>query len=435
MISKKSLICLVIAVALIGVGIYFALTLDTTKEVDNKDFEENYVTVYEKEVETLKEIKVVLENEEFAFLRDGDKFVKKDAPKTALISAVVNSLAYDVSTLVAKDIITESAVDISLYGLDKPKAVITAVFSDETITISIGGQTTNSAYFAKIDGDDRIFTLYSTRGDSLIKGFVNYRDLEVLDVSSSGLVKVEIKGDSETVILEKKDDKWHIAKPVSKAVTSESIDEDIFTRISSFIAEDYVDDTANNYAKYGLSNTSKSVYVEDSYGTKQRFYFGNVEDGSCYVRTEGKPGVFKMSSSVLKLFDIKSIDLIDAFVNLPHITDISKITVTSKGNTYTLENVKTDEKSVFKINGNEVSDVDYREAYKHVIGITMTDFCTDSYSISPYCTIEFLYNDKTVKRFDYTVISDRQMVVSENGACFGYVQKKSIDNALETLSK
>lgn len=429
MISKKSLICLIGIVALLGAGIYFAVSYNPDEAAENSNRTEEVIVIYDKDVNTLNEINVKLLDEEFSFERSGDTFINKNHPDVKLKSAVVGEFASDISVLVAKSIISNDASDLAMYGLDNPKAKITAVFEDETKEILVGGQTKDSAYFACVAGDKRIFTLYSTRGDSFIKPFKDYRELNVLAVTGDELTKVSVSDNGEVITVEKVDGKWFVTDPIYKEADENLLNEEIFAVISYYAAENYIDDTAENHEKYGLKNSLRSVYLEDSFGKKQTFYFGNTENGYCYVKLDGSDSVFIMKESALNVFDTKAIELVNSYVFLPNIKEIKQIDIKSEGKTYTLQN----QNGEYKINGVEVLEDKYKDMYRLAIGIRMSDFCSEPYSDDVFCTIDFIYNDSKVRTFEYVNISDRQAVVYENRQSMGYVIKKDITNLINSL--
>lgn len=430
MISKKSLISLIAAVLLIGAGIYFALSFNPdSKTKPDTDDAENVITIYNKDAEKISEIDVKLSDESFSFVRKDGKFVNKDYPEITLKSSSVDSLASDLALLVAKDIIKEGNINLSEYGLDNPKGEITVVFDDETKRLLIGSNTKDSAYFAKLDGDDRVFTLYSTRGDAFLRGFDEYRDTQILRVDGQELTKVSVIGGINDINLSKKDGKWYITSPVEREADETSANEKIFSVISYFSSENFVDNSDKNYEKYGLSNPKKYVYVEDSFGTKQKFYFGDSSDGYCYVRCDTQEGVFTMKEDTLSLFEVKNIEIADSFIYLPNVKNVKKIEISSEGKSYVLKS----ENGVYTIDGAQVLENKFKEIYQSIVGLRMSDFCFKNVSGDLICTVKFTMNDSSVREFKYVSAGDRQSVASENSNPIGYVPKKLINEMLDSL--
>lgn len=431
MISKKGLIALIVAVALIGVGIYFALSYNPVDEIEETPSTENKtVLVYENDVNTLREINVKLYDEEFSFVLTGDEYKLKKNPNAALKSSYVNELASNVAVMTAKDVIEENASDLEKYGFNSPKAVIKAVFDNEEKVIIIGGQTFESAYFMHIEGETKVYSIYSTRGDLLVKPLSYYRDLSLLKVTGTNLIKAQIKSEKENLSVEKINDKWFVTNPMYKDVNESVLNEKVFAIISYFEAKEFVDETNNNYAKYGLLNPQKSVYIEDDYGIKQTFYFGNTNGDVCYARVSGKDGVFTMDISTMDVFNVKASEMLDMYVTLPNIKSVKKITVFKDNKTYTLEKGEND----YKINGKITNEEEYRQIYMAVISAKMTDFCTLPYKNNLFAKIVFEYNDQSIRAFEYMDYSSRQTVVYENKKSVGFVQKSDITNTIEMFN-
>lgn len=428
MISKKSLICLIIAVVVIGLGVYFAVMFNPDSD-ESENVSGNLITIYDKDVEALNEIDVELKNESFSFVKADGKFVNKEFPDIKLKSSVVDSLASDISILTAKDIIEEGNINKAKYGLDTPKAKITAVFDDETIVLLVGGNTKDSAYFAMLDGTDRVFTLYSTRGDSFVKEFINYRDTQILLVDGQKLLRVQVTGGINDIYLEKTDEKWVVSSPLKRDADETSVNEKIFSVISYFNAESFIDDSSDNYAQYGLLDGAKTVYIEDSFGTKQKFYFGKSENGYCYVRIDGKNGVFTMKDSAMSVFDVKIIEIVDSFVFIPNINEVKSVEITTDSKKHLLEIDDT----VYKIDGVQILENKFKSVYQAVVGLRLSDFCFEKPSGSVICKVKFTLNDLSQRTFEYTDESDRQSIVCENGNAIGYVSKKLLSELFMML--
>jgi hypothetical protein len=428
MISKKGLIALIAVIVLIGTGIYFALSYNPVDETEEKPVAENTtVLVYDKDVSTLKEINVKLYDEEFSFVLTGNEYKLKKNPNASLKSSYVNELASNVAVMTAKDVIEEDASDLEKYGFYNPRTVIKAVFDNEEKVIIIGGQTYESAYFMHIEGETKVYSIYSTRGDLLVKPLSYYRDLSLLKVTGTSLIKAQIKSEKENLTVEKINDKWFVTNPMYKDVNESVLNEKIFAPISYFEAKEFVDETNNNYAQYGLLNPEKSVYLEDDFGIKQTFYFGNTDGNVCYARLSSKDGVFTMDVSTMDIFDVKASQMTDMYVTLPNIKEIKKITIFKDGKTYTLERGETD----YKINGVSSDEESYRQVYMAVLSAKMSDFCVVPYTNNLFAKAVFEYNDLSIRTFEYMDYSSRQTIVYENKKSMGYVQKSDITNAIE----
>lgn len=432
MISKKGLIALIVTIALIGTGIYFALSYNPKKEItENPPKENTTVLVYEKDVNNLKEINIKLYDEEFSFVLNGDVYKLKANPNASLKSAYVNELASNVAVMTAMDVIEQDAYDLEKYGFNNPKAVIKAVFNDEEKVIIIGGQTYESAYFMHIEGETKVYAIYSTMGELLTSPLSYYRDFSLLKVTGTNLVKAQIKSEKENLVVEKKNDKWFVTNPIYKDVNETVLNEKVFALISYFEAKEFVDETNNNYGKYGLLNPQKSVYIEDDYGVKQTFYFGNMNGDVCYARISGKDGVFTMDVSTMSIFDVKAVEMVDAYVTLPNIKSVKKITIFKDNKAYTLERNETDGKTDYIINGKPSDEDSYRKIYMAVISAKMNDFCMEPYKNNLFAKIVFEYNDSSVRTFEYMDYSSRQTIVCENKKSVGYVQKSDITNVID----
>ncbi|MBE7053822.1 MAG: DUF4340 domain-containing protein [Ruminococcaceae bacterium] len=431
MISKKGLIILISVILVIAIGGYFVIMYNPDKvEKKNEIPKMPTVEVYEKDVNTLKEINIKLPNEEYTLSFENGVFVNKS--DTKLDTLLISQMASDISVMTAREVIEENATDLDKYSFSNPKSVVTAVFEDETKVIKIGEQTSGNAYFMHIEGQNTVYAIYSTKGDMFVKTFDELKDFNVLTVSDTSLLKAEIKDGEKQVSFDKRDNRWYVTPP-NRQVNETVLGEKVFSYIGYIKADEFITD--EDLEKYGLKTPQKSIRLKDGKGIDQTFYFGNEEEGYVYVKLSDSKEIFKADSVVLELFNVVPTDFVDTFVidPLPNIKNVKKITLVTSDKNLSISRTESGGKVSFSLNGNSISEDKYKELYTSVISSSVTEFKNIAYENKPYCKISFEFNDSSKKTYEYALVSDRQLAVYENQKSIGYVSKQTIDTIINSL--
>ncbi len=124
----------------------------------------------------------------------------------------IEALLHSIQTLSMEELIAENATDWSTYGLDDSNFTIEFVTSSEHVRLLIGDPASFESYYAKIEGEDRVFTIlnqqlepFSYQAKHYHDGYVKILALDVmsrLEIVSKELelsVSIEHSEDEETV--------------------------------------------------------------------------------------------------------------------------------------------------------------------------------------------------------------------------------------------
>lgn len=136
---------------------------------------------------------------------------------------------------------------------------------------------------------------------------------KLADISDSALQQIELKKkDGSTVILDRKNGKWVITAPESLRADQDAVTT-IVSSLNPVTADSIVEDKPSDLSKYGLTRPSLTVIVKEKNGKTDQFVFGDdVPAGSLvYARSNSRPAVYTVSSSVKSSFDKGVNDLRD----------------------------------------------------------------------------------------------------------------------------
>ena len=147
--------------------------------------------------------------------KSGDKW-RITAPESlpADHTAVTDVLA-TLSSLGSDRLVEDKASDLSLYGLNAPALQVQVTEKDNKAQkLLIGDNTpTNSAVYAKLDGDPRIYTLASYSESSLNKGVDYLRDKRLITAKSADIKQLDLDSKQQNIEFTRDKDQWQILKP------------------------------------------------------------------------------------------------------------------------------------------------------------------------------------------------------------------------------
>ena len=256
--------------------------------------------------------------QEIAIDRDGKTFVcKKNEDghilKWNMTSPVnmeadinsVNQVVWNLSFLVVSKIISLSAEDLGVYGLDSPVLKVSVTYEDSgsvsgdiekgdltrpkervTKTLLVGGklepENEKSNYYAKFAGEDIIFQI----------GWPDVRDYSVelvtktlfnLDTSEVKSLKIKLP-EKEMSFLRNSDNKWEMMLPENKLLKGNFADR-IVSAMNSLKAVSIVQYSSDNLSEYGLDMPLFSVTVGSGDG-EDSLLVGKEDESNCFVMSK-----------------------------------------------------------------------------------------------------------------------------------------------------
>lgn len=105
--------------------------------------------------------------------------------------------------------------------------------------------------------------------------------------------------------------------PVNADAYLGSVSESILAKAGNISIADFVEDNAEDTAKYGFSS-GKYVYFEDSDGKKQKIFVGAKNGENYYIMTENSKNVYTAPYDSLSYINLKAVNFTDGFVPYKH---------------------------------------------------------------------------------------------------------------------
>ena len=368
------------------------------------------------------------------------------------------------ANLTATKMVTESAEDLSEFGLSNPRGTVTMNYKDGTSsTWCIGDQapTSTASYFME-KGKKAVFLLYA----SAINNMLSTRNaLHVvampytIDSTTVFGMTIEAQGkDTIEVRMLEGDDQFssysisslRLVQPIYYAANSDRTNE-FFTgasalTISSYAGElDELTDTGLEDGGARIRVTTETHVTTDSGTEIQKYVYriGNFASAdTVYVQIDDTNAVYLTDSSNVAFLDNASIGyLVDQFSNLVNITKVDRIEITMGDESWDIgiEHItkegETRATEVFTYNGKPAEDKIFRKLYQELIGLLNSKICDDyDYTAEPYMTVKYTLNvdpgELVVEYMDY---DQDYLAVHRDGLSLFLIKRDKIDALAASL--
>ncbi len=351
--------------------------------------------------------------------------------------------------------LADSAESLANYGLDNPEITIKVTLKNgEEYTISIGNATSiDSGRYIQVSGDDAIYLSesgYEETFDTSTTYFAELVIVSALEESSTyskyfssgeliGYDSIKLSGSIYPQPVElafTPDDAliaYQVTAPISDAA-NEVTAVDILSPLSGslYASETYVlSPDAATLSEYGFDNptsvveyTIKDVYLKVTVGKADG-------DGYYAVMINDIPAIYKVSEANIDFAMYSTDDIYYTSILVESISDIQSITFKTPDNEYlfelehtstttTDEDGNTDTKTdiIVRYNGAEISSVDFRTFYQHLLLMKSVEAVpSDVPDTEPEYVLTLTHVDSSVSDtvIKFTKYSSRRYIAEKQG--------------------
>jgi hypothetical protein len=382
----RNAIILVVVLGLL-VGAYFII--NNNKKTTTDDVAEDTtptITVVKSELEDITSLSFDNKNGSFTLAKKDGNWTMEPASELGVDSIVADASATDLAAIVAEKVIEEKATDLAKYGLDKPSIVKIGLKDGTTKEVEVGSSNaTKEGIYVKNKGESKVYLIGSYYENKLVLSKGYFLSKQILPIESTAVKKVsyEKNGAVQFAIDVNSDSDMKITAPYKEEANETNISP-ILKAIVALEIKDIVDENPADLAKYGLDKPLYAIEFSNGKDTKKILFGKDVEKGSvAYAKfPEGKT-VFTIDISGLTFLDINFREIVDSFVYLTNINDVSKIELQLDGKK-TVADISTVEgdskKDKFKVDGKDANmeNADgkslFRNFYSAVVGLTLDKY-------------------------------------------------------------
>ena len=176
----------------------------------------------------------------------------------------------------------------------------------------------------------------------------------------------------------------------------------------------FADDNKANFSKYGIGK--KTLIIDDG-KNEYKFAFGNKDDkGNVYTVLNNGSSVYTMSSALFDIIDKYNGDvLMDKLTHIADLNNVKTLVFEGKGDKYTLERKGNEDNYKYDINGNDIAEDKFKDAYQEIIGITSDKIAYNNVSGSAEYTVTINYLDGKTEIWEYVPYDERNYVLKKDG--------------------
>ena len=273
---------------------YLLIGSKKTAEVSN--------TIYKFEDNSITEISIKSDSGSVQFLKTDGKWEMLEPKRYLINQESVIRMEKRLENLEALRVIEKAAVDLSKYGLDKPKTTIKFKTQDGKENILYIGLKTASNYqvYAQKPVSNSVYTVTLTDLEAFGNGDPSgFRDRNFLSIDKNAIntFSLDINEKRELKLSEYEPGRWEFNEPCRVEAKSDAIKE-ILKGISSFTIKEFVEDASTDLEKYNLKNPIYTLALGDKSGNTQIIYFGKSDKNKkeAFIKLDNDNSVYTVST-------------------------------------------------------------------------------------------------------------------------------------------
>lgn len=197
-------------------------------------------------------------------------------------------------------LVEDKPADLSAYGLQTPATVVSLTAKDNKAhRLLIGDETpTGGNFYAKLDGDPRVFAIFSYTKTGLDKSAQDLRDKRLLTFDSEKLSRVELLTKGQAVEFGKNNNnEWQIVKPRPLRADGGQVEE-LVRKLKDARMDAAVTDESAKQAATAFASGAKiaTVNVTDNSGTQT--LEARKSGSDYYAKSSAVEGVYKIGNDL-----------------------------------------------------------------------------------------------------------------------------------------
>ena len=301
----------------------------------------------------------------------------------------VNSMVSSLASMNSDRVVEENVVNWEPYGLSgqgtlqveaEVEAVVEEGEDEKTYRVIFGSDTpTGSGVYARLEGDPRLFTVYSYVKSGFEKESFDLRDKRLLFVDDDKISRVVLKAADGTIEFGKTGDSaWHILKPQPLRADNFTVG-DLVRSLRNAEMMSVLEEGEESSGKYDFSKPSATAEIVDEGGT-HTLTVAKGKDEEYYAKSSNLPGgVYEVSSTMAggldkKLEDFRNKKLFDFGFR-----EISKLELRD-GDTRVVVEKKEDKWRLTSGDDRELDSGKVQAAIDKLRNLTATSFTSDDES-------------------------------------------------------
>ena len=324
---KRNTLILLLLAAVIGVVVYF-LEIKPGKPRDEKTDESKPAFAFKRE--DISSISITRSGQTVTVEDAGGKWTISQPLTAQANQSAVDSIVSNLTSAKIERTLTPSAEEIKSFGLEEPAVTVEIKLkSGETQNMKLGAKDFSglSAY-AQIGDSKDVALVPAAVLTSSDKSLNDLRDKAILGASQFDIKSIALTNEHGQISIAKDGGEWSLKKPFEAGVETTEMNS-FLSEITSAEADEFVSETADDPAKYGLDSPKITLTAQLNDGSERTISAGEKDDNH-YAKANTRSQIFKISSSLYDKLNIKASELRNKEMFKLDKDNLSKIEIKNK---------------------------------------------------------------------------------------------------------
>jgi hypothetical protein len=306
---KRSTLILLFIAAGLGAFVYF-YELRDGKGRDEKTETSQPAFTFKRE--DLAAITVTRAGQTITLEQRDNQWVITQPVNTAADQTAVDALISGLTDARIERNLTASAEEIKSYGLSEPAVTLEIKLKNgEMRRLKLGAKDFSGlSVYGQLDQAPDAVLLPASLLTSADKPLDDLRDRAVLGVSQYDLSALKLSNEHGQLTLAKQDANWMLKSPI-EAAADESEVSSLLGEITSAKAVEFVSETADDPAKYGLHKPAITLTAQLPGGAERVLTIGSKTEEHYFAKNSERPAVFKIPAALYDKLNAKPASLRD----------------------------------------------------------------------------------------------------------------------------
>ncbi len=303
MMNPARLLIAFAVMAVLGGLVYYA-----EKNPPSFSFDDDRVKIVDLEADDIQEMTILRPGAEpLTLRRNEDEKWEFGAPlKIPADESAVSSLVSSLTPLNSDRVVEENVTDWQAYGLDGAGSLQVDVKAgeDQSYSVIFGADTpTGSGVYARLEGDPRLFTLFSYNKTSFEKKVFDLRQKKLLSIDGDKISRVTVDVGQRSIEFGKSgDDDWQILKPKPLRADNFAVG-DLVRSVQNGEMVSVLEEGGEASEEYSFAKPFASVEVVDESGA-HTLTIAKGQDDKYHAKSSDLPGgVYEVSSTLAEGLD------------------------------------------------------------------------------------------------------------------------------------
>jgi hypothetical protein len=306
---KRSTLILLLAAAALGAFVYFYEIKSGKPRDENTDASKPAFTFKREDVSAITLTRgsqtITLENQD-------SKWIIKQPVNAAADQSAVDGLVNSLTDARVERNLTASADEIKSYGLNEPAVMLEIKLKNgQSHRVRLGNKDFSGlSVYGQLDEGKDVAILPVALLTGSDKSLDDLRDRAVFGISQYDISSLTLNNENGRIALAKQDGNWSLKSPV-EAPADEGEVSSLLSDLSSAKAAEFVSETADDLAKYGLDKPEITLTAQLQGGGERVLAIGSKTEEQYFAKSSDRPNIFKVESSLYDKLNTKAVSLRD----------------------------------------------------------------------------------------------------------------------------